>query len=57
MTDATLTVAAATARPRAGARAAPAAPKLAVRALDFHYGDVQALRHVDLDMAERQVTA
>ncbi|WHZ18685.1 MAG: phosphate ABC transporter, ATP-binding protein pstB [Rhodanobacteraceae bacterium] len=32
-------------------------PKLAVRGLDFHYGDVHALRHIDMDIPEKQVTA
>ncbi|MGH8147165.1 MAG: phosphate ABC transporter ATP-binding protein PstB [Rhodanobacteraceae bacterium] len=39
---------------RAGERALP---KLLVRGLDFHYGDVHALRHVDMDIPEKQVTA
>jgi phosphate transport system ATP-binding protein len=32
-------------------------PKLAVRGLDFHYGDVHALRRIDMDIPEREVTA
>jgi phosphate transport system ATP-binding protein len=32
-------------------------PKLAVRGLDFHYGDVHALRNIDMDIPEKQVTA
>ena len=32
-------------------------PKLAVRGLAFHYGDVQALKNIDLDIPEQQVTA
>ncbi|HEX7369528.1 MAG TPA: phosphate ABC transporter ATP-binding protein PstB [Rhodanobacteraceae bacterium] len=32
-------------------------PKLAVRALDFHYGDVQALKSISLDIPEKKVTA
>jgi phosphate transport system ATP-binding protein len=32
-------------------------PKLAVRNLDFHYGDQRALRGVSLDIPERHVTA
>ncbi|MBU6470068.1 MAG: phosphate ABC transporter ATP-binding protein PstB [Gammaproteobacteria bacterium] len=32
-------------------------PKLAVRHLDFYYGDFQALRGIHMDIAERQVTA
>src|SRR6185437_16890469 len=32
-------------------------PKLAVRALDFHYGDVQALRNIGMDIPDKKVTA
>nr|WP_246069744.1 phosphate ABC transporter ATP-binding protein PstB [Luteimonas lumbrici] len=32
-------------------------PKLSARGLDFHYGDFHALRGVDIDIPERQVTA
>ncbi|MBS0382512.1 MAG: phosphate ABC transporter ATP-binding protein PstB [Proteobacteria bacterium] len=32
-------------------------PKLVVRGLDFHYGDTQALRQIDMDIPEKQVTA
>ena len=32
-------------------------PKLRVRGLDFHYGDVQALRQIDMDIPEKRVTA
>ncbi len=32
-------------------------PKLAVRQLDFYYGRFQALRGINMDIAERQVTA
>ncbi|HKT31597.1 MAG TPA: phosphate ABC transporter ATP-binding protein PstB [Gammaproteobacteria bacterium] len=32
-------------------------PKLAIRRLDFYYGGFQALRGIDMDIAERQVTA
>ncbi|HEU0196221.1 MAG TPA: phosphate ABC transporter ATP-binding protein PstB [Nevskiaceae bacterium] len=32
-------------------------PKIAVRHLDFLYGDVQALKHVSMDIPEKQVTA
>ncbi|MGH8320555.1 MAG: phosphate ABC transporter ATP-binding protein PstB [Gammaproteobacteria bacterium] len=39
---------------RAGERVLP---KLLVRELDFHYGDVQALRHIDMDIPEKRVTA
>jgi phosphate transport system ATP-binding protein len=39
---------------RAGERVLP---KLAVRGLDFHYGDVHALRRIDMDIPEREVTA
>ena len=35
----------------------PAAPKMSIRSLDFHYGKFHALKHVDLDIAERRVTA
>ncbi len=42
-----------------GAVAAPhaAAPKIVVRNLDFYYGKFHALKHVELDIAERKVTA
>ncbi|TAN04294.1 MAG: phosphate ABC transporter ATP-binding protein PstB [Rhodanobacteraceae bacterium] len=39
---------------RAGERVLP---KLAVRGLDFHYGDAHALKRIDLDIPEKQVTA
>ncbi|MCK9488196.1 MAG: phosphate ABC transporter ATP-binding protein PstB [Xanthomonadales bacterium] len=42
---------------QANASTPAAALKMAARGLDFHYGDIQALRGVDLDVAERQVTA
>ena len=32
-------------------------PKLAVRALDFHYGDVQALRNIGMDIPDKKVIA
>ena len=32
-------------------------PKLAIRRLDFYYGGFQALRGINMDIAERQVTA
>ena len=32
-------------------------PKLAIRALNFYYGSFQALRDINMDIAERQVTA
>src|SRR5690606_33593285 len=32
-------------------------PKLSARGLDFHYGDFHALRGIDIDIPERQVTA
>jgi len=32
-------------------------PKMAARGLDFHYGGFHALKGVDLDIAEKQVTA
>src|SRR5207302_2837049 len=34
-----------------------AAPKMAIRHLDFFYGKFQALKDVNLDIAERRVTA
>ena len=37
--------------------AEPVPPKLAVRRLDFHYGDAHALKGIDMDIPERQVTA
>ena len=39
----------------AGERARP--PKIACRKLDFFYGKFQGLKNIDLDIAERQVTA
>jgi phosphate transport system ATP-binding protein len=33
------------------------APKMAVRGLDLYYGDFQALKNIDLDMPEHQITA
>lgn len=33
------------------------APKLAVRGLDFRYNDTQVLKHIDMDIRERTVTA
>ena len=35
----------------------PNHPKLAARGLDFFYGDFRALKSIDLDIPERQVTA
>ena len=32
-------------------------PKFAVRALDFHYGDVRALKNISMDIPEKKVTA
>jgi len=32
-------------------------PKLAVRGLDFHYGDVHALKNIDMDIPKGKVTA
>jgi phosphate transport system ATP-binding protein len=37
--------------------AAETVPKLSVRNLDFHYGEVRALKSVDLQLAEGEVTA
>src|SRR5207302_2612522 len=34
-----------------------AAPKMAIRHLDFYYGKFHALKKVNLDIAERRVTA
>jgi phosphate transport system ATP-binding protein len=45
-------------RPEAGASAsAPAVPKMSIRHLDFFYGKFQGLKDVNLDVAERRVTA
>jgi phosphate transport system ATP-binding protein len=45
-------------RPESGTSAsAPAAPKMSIRHLDFFYGKFQALKDVNLDVAERRVTA
>ena len=35
----------------------PILPKLSARGLDFHYGDFRALKSIDLDIPEKQVTA
>jgi phosphate transport system ATP-binding protein len=40
-----------------GTRAPPAPAKMTIRDLDFHYGQFQALKGVNLDIAERRVTA
>ncbi|MGH8182082.1 MAG: phosphate ABC transporter ATP-binding protein PstB [Rhodanobacteraceae bacterium] len=32
-------------------------PKLAVRGLDFHYGDAHALKRIDMDVPDKKVTA
>ena len=46
------------ARPDAGTRAGhEAMPKISCRRLDFFYGKFQALKNIDLDIAERRVTA
>ena len=46
------------ARPQVEARTLPpAAPKMEVEHLDFYYGKFKALKDVDLDIAERRVTA
>ena len=46
------------ARPVVAARTLPpAAPKMEVEHLDFYYGKFKALKDVDLDIAERRVTA
>ena len=37
--------------------AAPAAPKLAARDLDFYYGDFHAVRNIGIDIPEKRVTA
>ena len=38
-------------------RVSPPAPKVAIRNLDFHYGAFQALKHVNFDVLEHEVTA
>jgi len=46
------------ARPEAGAQTrTETTPKMSCRRLDFFYGKFQALKNVDLDIAERHVTA
>jgi phosphate transport system ATP-binding protein len=46
------------ARPEVTGTRAPAAPaKMSIRELDFHYGKFEALKGVNLDIAERRVTA
>ena len=42
------------ARPPAAAR--PAEPRIAIRGLDFYYGDHRALKAISLDIPDRQVT-
>ncbi len=37
--------------------ALPGHPKLAVRGLDFHYGDSRVLKNIELDIAQNTVTA
>ncbi|KAB2901020.1 MAG: phosphate ABC transporter ATP-binding protein PstB [Dokdonella sp.] len=37
--------------------ALPSHPKLAVRGLDFHYGDSRVLKNIELDIAQNTVTA
>jgi phosphate transport system ATP-binding protein len=45
-------------RPEAQAKSPPAAaPKISIRNLDFYYGRFQGLKDINLDIAERQVTA
>ena len=45
-------------RPEAGTSAStPAVPKMSIRHLDFFYGKFQGLKDVNLDVAERRVTA
>ncbi len=45
-------------RPAVAARdAEPAAPKMSIRHLDFHYGSFHALKDVSLDVGEKRVTA
>jgi phosphate transport system ATP-binding protein len=45
-------------RPETGSPApTPSAPKMSIRDLDFYYGNFRALKNVDLDVAERHVTA
>src|SRR5438105_4662838 len=44
-------------RPEAHDATAAAPPKIAIRALDFFYGKFQALKSIDLDIAEQRVTA
>jgi phosphate transport system ATP-binding protein len=61
MTEKCVSLASAT-RPAPAAGYTPAAagsapPKLAVRHLDFLYGDFRALRQIDLDIPDKRVTA
>jgi phosphate transport system ATP-binding protein len=45
-------------RPETGSPAlTPSAPKMSIRNLDFYYGNFHALKNIDLDVAERHVTA
>ncbi len=44
-------------RSGAGAGVARAAPKISIRGLDFHYGGFHALKSIDLDIGEREITA
>ena len=55
MTNATFAID--TATPGTGNRQAAAPAKLASRNLSFYYGDFQALRDINLDVPEKQVTA
>jgi phosphate transport system ATP-binding protein len=35
----------------------PSLPKMTIRKLDFYYGKFHGLKSIDLDIAERRVTA
>jgi phosphate transport system ATP-binding protein len=45
------------AEPTMAERVAPKTPKVAIRNLDFHYGAFQALKQVNFDVLEHEVTA
>src|SRR5574339_351895 len=45
------------AEPTMAERASPKSPKVAIRNLDFHYGTFRALKHVNFDVLEHEVTA
>jgi phosphate transport system ATP-binding protein len=57
MTENTSLLNASPAFTQAASAAVAPPPKLAVRALDFHYGDVHALKAITMDIPKKRVTA